>query len=315
MITKNLNQFNKKIRSVFFIAFAFSVVLLFSCTKEVKMKLPAHEPKIVLNCIFSTDSNIEVFLHKSSGIFENHNPWIQNAIVKLYENNIFVEQLNHEQMGLYVSDIIANESSEYKIEVFCDGFDMVKSNDFAPKKPVLIDAVYRDSIYFDAEDKYPVSQLKITIIDNPNMSNFYEVKLQTKGKPTGSSYSEINDVNFRKNADPVLLNENMFDYYPKTILFSDKLFNGKTHTINIDYRGTIHINNGIYQPYDYELIVHVRSVSENYFNYKKTLYKHLFNQESNVWDGSGDPIQMYSNISGGYGIFSAYSEIKVILRK
>lgn len=291
-------------------------ILFIACTKEVKMKLPKHEPKIVVNCIFNTDTNIVVYLHKSSGMFDNATPWIDNATIKLYKNNLFIGQMEYDQMGLYVSDIIANENSEYRIEVFCEGFDMVNSVDFMPQKPFFIGAVFRDSIYIEAEGKYPISQVKITLEDDPNINNYYEVKLQTK-QINGSSSNNVHVVNLRKNADAVLLNENMFDYYPKTILFSDKLFNGKTQVITIDYGCSV-INlgyNGNILPYDYDLIVHVRSVSENYFNYKKTLYKHLFNQESDVWNGSGDPVQMFTNIQGGYGIFSAYSQIIDTIQK
>ena len=61
---------------------------------------------------------------------------------------------------------------------------------------------------------------------------------------------------------------------------------------------------------DYKLIVVLRSVSESYYRYKKMLPEHLNAQQYDFWQGQGDPVEMFTNIEGGYGIFGAYSTVR-----
>ena len=55
-------------------------------------------------------------------------------------------------------------------------------------------------------------------------------------------------------------------------------------------------------------ILKFRTASHEYFKYKKTVGSHLENQDSDLWQGTGNPSRLYSNIEGGYGIFAMYQE-------
>ena len=35
---------------------------------------------------------------------------------------------------------------------------------------------------------------------------------------------------------------------------------------------------------------------------------HFENQIGDIWDGTGNPVNLYSNVENGYGIFAGYSE-------
>ena len=115
-----------------------------------------------------------------------------------------------------------------------------------------------------------------------------------------------------RSEDIVIKNEGLLDYYPSTYPFCDEFFNGQTYTLNFNYLlpQCIAGYNGNYVNLvqDYQLIVYFRSISENYYKYKRKLIIHIENQYSDIWDGIGEPVQMFSNIVGdGYGIFAGYT--------
>ncbi|MFP5471942.1 MAG: hypothetical protein ACLGGV_10145, partial [Bacteroidia bacterium] len=72
---------------------AFAIIGFFSCTKEVKIDLPKAEQKMVVNCLFTKDSNFLVNLTELNDAFDNQVYVINNAAISLYENDIFVEHL------------------------------------------------------------------------------------------------------------------------------------------------------------------------------------------------------------------------------
>lgn len=53
------------------------------------------------------------------------------------------------------------------------------------------------------------------------------------------------------------------------------------------------------------------TTSFHYYKYKSTMDKHLFNQGGWMYDemlliDGGNPVEMYSNVENGYGIFAGY---------
>jgi hypothetical protein len=295
--------------------FVFFAICVQSCTKEVQLDLPQHKPMIVVNSVFTNDSLLKIHISKSNGMFQTSRPWIESAFIKLFENDELIDtkELMATDSGLYISNFIPQESKFYRLEISSGGFNSIECTDFLPKKPILGSICFKDSVYID-EDRFPVSKVEVLIHDPDNNKNFYEIKFKLKYiLPDESKYRITDAISYRKNTDIVLQNENILDYYPETLVFSDELFNGQDYNMIIDFAGPIHISsyNGQreYQGYDFSLILYCRSISENYYKYKKQLTKHLYNQDGDIWDGVGDPVQMYTNIEGGYGIFAGYSQV------
>jgi len=89
----------------------------------------------------------------------------------------------------------------------------------------------------------------------------------------------------------------------KSFVFSDSLFQGKTVEIQIKVQGTSKDN----PPF-----VVLRNVSKSYYQYRRQWTAHQFLQSrERTVDLSffrGEPINMFSNINGGLGIFVAYSQ-------
>jgi len=125
-------------------------------------------------------------------------------------------------------------------------------------------------------------------------------------------------------ADPVLRAESDLDYSPFTYLFSDKLFNGQQYLMKNKFMSAV---TGGYFTTSFapEPKVHyaiLRTVSRNYFNYRKLWLRHYRNQQigNKVEEPISttllsSPIPMYSNIKGGYGIFAAYNQTNYKLKE
>ncbi len=280
------------------IKFILLSLVIFSCEKEIQIDLPEHKAQPVLNCLFSQDSIFKVHLSKTTSIVNNFPSKISDATVHLYENELFIEELTFDG-NIYTSTILPKTNKKYQIKVNTPKFQNITAFDYIPSKPNLISTSLQKNAYTD-EEGYDMGQLTIEFQDNPNKKNYYEVLLIVKetNRPYAPYYDE-------KNNDPVLLNEESLAYEPESLVFSDELLNGSTYKLKINYSS---IEDNL------DLKIYFRHITKNYYNYKKRLIIHLYNQEHDIWEGVGEPISMYTNIEGGYGIFAGYSEITKILK-
>ncbi len=300
-----------------------SLLLLPSCYKQLEIEFPDNEPLIAVSCLFTKDSSFVVKVNQTTGFNDSVSHKITNATCKLFANNQFVENLSHASDGFYTSNHKPDYNTVYKIEVSSKDLSIVSATNQLPTPPKIINLTKQDSIMF-GEDGYYLHQLDLTIKDPAEVSNYYELavfvyyKLDYSGAwwLDSTQLAEV-DTNYRITAvvpqsqDIVLKNEGLLDYYPRTFPFSDELFNGQTYTLNINYLlpgyVTSYNDTEINLITDYQLIVAVRSVSEDYYKYKKKLIIHQNNQDSDIWNGIGEPVQMFSNITNGYGIFAGYT--------
>ncbi len=65
--------------------FIIVLIVIASCTKEVKISLPEQEGAGVVNCLFTNDSIFNIKLNYSCSPLESYNKAIQNAIIYLYK--------------------------------------------------------------------------------------------------------------------------------------------------------------------------------------------------------------------------------------
>jgi len=281
------------------IILVFLSCFILGCEKEVQIDLPEHKTQPVLNCLFSQDSIFKVHLSKTVSIVNNFSSKISDATVHLYENELFIEELTFDG-NIYTSTILPKTNIKYQIKVNTPKFQNITAFDYTPSKPNFISTSYQENVYTD-EEGYDMSQLTIEFQDNPNKKNYYEVVFYAK-EETSIPFVPYFD---EKNNDPVLLNEELLKLAPEILVFSDELFNGTTYKLKINY-SSIEDNLG--------LKIYFRHITENYYNYKKRLIIHLYNQEHDIWEGVGEPVTMYTNIEGGYGIFAGYSEITKLLK-
>lgn len=290
--TKN----NQLLHLLIYALFLFSFLLSYSCTREVTIDIPEHNPKPVLNCLFSNDSIFKVHLGMSSSILGEPVLITDGEEIKLFSNNTFVESLVWEN-GVYVSATTSQPNVSYQIEWKKDGNE-ITSSDYTPELTLIESASYRDSVGIDEfGDNY--SECTLVFSDNPNQTNYYVISLLIYYK----TKEEI--ITYRTNvfsSDPIVNAEGLDEFEPVDLVFSDELINGKTYELKLNYFPYWEAANN-----KYSLIVKFRSVSANYYKYSKSLLKHRFYQESSIWNSFGSPVPMFTNIQDGYGIFAGYA--------
>lgn len=100
----------------------FLVFSIQSCHKELDYEDLDFEPKIVMNGLIYQDSIIEVNVSRTKSIIEHSEilPFLDNAEVKLFENDVYIEDLSYDSLGNYHSTVTAKANTHYRLEAKTD---------------------------------------------------------------------------------------------------------------------------------------------------------------------------------------------------
>ena len=300
---------------VYILLFSVLLVSCTFCTRIVDIDIPPHEPKLVVNSLFTDGQRIRVHLGKTVSAFEYSTPTVQNGLVRLFCNDEEIDTLTFNN-DYYYSRINAEQGEKYSVIINVPELESVSSEDIIPEKTLIESYEHRDSIMMD-DNNFPVMQFELSFTDRPGPS-FYELSIIAQYYV--ADFENRHPVWFKNISDPVLISTGLLDYNPESLVFTDELFEGKETTIKANYSiqtGEIPLIDGGPE-YSYLLFVSLRSISESYYNYIRKQIIYRYNLESNIFTGLPDPVHMYSNINGGYGIFAGYSSdnktINVVIR-
>ena len=294
--------------------------LSLGCQKEIKIDLPTYPPKLVVNCFFNPDSTWKVHLSSTIALTGKDKPgFIDNATVKLYENNILIATLAHTDTGCYTNNQKPLFNKLYTLKVTAPDYEDVECSD------KLISTATAFTTKFDTTKKYitvkdlafseniPVSQLQVSIKDDPAVKNFYELRGIYKDPQAQPILAR--NVIFHS-FSPGL---ETFSNYQQLVLFKDLLFSGAEIivTLYLDNQitfGSTSLPNGnigvAWWKVD-NLYLDIKQVSEQYFLYQKTFLQQKYNQENPF----SEPTKIYSNVKNGLGIFAGYQSYRVKLYK
>lgn len=298
--------------------FAAVLFLGISCQKLLEIPIPNFENKMVVNCIITKDTTINIRLSTTSRINANETQFIDNALVLLKQENNVVDTLKNSGNGYYYSTIKAQKCVTYKLEIQHSQFGLVYATTSIPNSLNISNisqkdfAVPLENNEFNGDVRLPACLFSFNINDPANEQNYYEIILTTK-----QTWNDSMSINPERLVYPFsymseIVNEDILDYSPQKIIFSDSLFNGQTKKIDILY---VPMWLGMYgmQEYTYgkyRLIYKIRSISKEMYLYNKWLIKHQYNQQSDDITKFADPVQMWTNINNGYGVFAGYLETK-----
>jgi hypothetical protein len=291
------------------------ILVISSCYKEVKIDIPEQDILPVVNSIFQTDSVISLDIRKTQTILENKPTKITDAVVTLFEDGQVREVLEF-QGELFTSNTIAKVNAEYTIEIEIPSFETVTAKEKLVDFPKVFSSSFSDSVYVGDEGDL-FSQATIEI-ENTADNDYFELNMFLRildaeqpeheedffyGSTGSILYFDpiLNDI--------VIQNEGLLSYAPSILVFSNELMPEGKYTLRVNYRP---FNSNIYSDNpdaDIVLVMKLRKVSKNYYEYKKTLIRHIETQFGDIWDGVGEPVPLFTNIENGYGIFAGYSEV------
>ena len=290
-----------KIRIITIILIAF---IANACEKEVDMIIPDNGRKLVVNSMIANDSLISVNVSQSLYILDNDEmTYKDNAKVSLFGDGVFIEELNPYGFGNYLSEINAQSGVNYKIEVESDTLGNVWAECNIPDAVQILE-INSDSVY-NAEWETYETQLRVKFKDDGTQANYYMVQVEQQtdyeyyDENTGEWIVESYRYQIYIKSDDLAVEATLSDY--NGLLFSDDLFNGSTYEIRFtveDY--------GYFDGDDInstETVVNLYSLDRELYLYQKSYEMHRNARD----DFFSEPVQVYNNINGGFGIFGGYS--------
>lgn len=282
------------------ILFVVLIVIFFtSCESTAEIDLPPHESLLVLNSLFTPDSILWVRVTHSKSVFDNSpiEPVTNASVDLLDESGNSVGTMLHQGDGVYrlMTSFHPLPGTSYTINASAAGYPAVHSVDRIPAPVPITGYSVHDSARIDA---YGVVMAGLDVtFDDPAEKNYYlleYVKADTSD-PSSPLVSKIQLMTFSDEAGNV-------EVLSSAIAFDDEFNNGKTCTLKALFYSSSELVHPV--PGSHEVVyIRLLSVSRDYYLYKKT---HNI-QAENEGNPFSEPVQVHSNIAGGFGIFAGYS--------
>lgn len=259
-----------------------------ACETVVDVDLPPFKPSLVANSLFNPDSAWTVSLFKSrSRLDTSPYPAVTNATVQIMNGGDMVASLTHVGEGFYRApvDNTPQVGEVYSLKASAPGFEEIQAFGFVPS-PVSISSVDIDI------NRYPY-EFSVDFSDPVGTKNYYQIMAFSPNQPEGGRliplWLESDDLIF----------QDLGGIDGRRALFEDSFISGKSYSLKI--RAYPLDSDPMRQIY-----VVLQSVSEAYFNYKKTADSQLNNGDNPF----STPVQVFNNIENGLGIFAGYSQSK-----
>ncbi len=287
----------------------------FGCEKAIDVNVPFEEPKLVLNGFLDPDSSLGVHLSKSQFVLDNaplQN--ITDAKVTVSVGEELLGELPHQENGYYKLEGIKPEAGKiYTIRAEKTGLPAVEASEKVPAisvvKNIVLDSLgvgeygqQRLSISFSLEDPPGPGDYYQVIVYETGFRKYYEYQPYNPDEPnkepkyTWTPYQHPQQI---ESADP-LAEEMCTGYYSSCgLLIKDEQIDGKlsSHKIIVESFSRNHTE---YEK-DVELSLKVVHVPASFYLYYKTL---ATNREASG-NPFAEPAKAYSNVNGGFGIWSA----------
>lgn len=292
---------------------------IINCQKVEKIEMAGSiTPKIIANCVVDEGIPFVFTISKSLSALDNAQlrP-LKSAVVELSDNKGNKETIKYSAIDeAYISNMVAQAETNYTLKISAPGLKTVTSQMTLPKnlnatagkvnikgKKVEDYGSYR---YISCQN----IELNLSIADESSEKNNYIFEIEAV---YGSGNTDVPYWNWNCTY-PTVEKVSPFDNFSSTnklrFYLRDDLFNGKKIDLSItadkmDYGFT---GSGLYLGNENDSIVGfnivVRKVPDDLYLHWNSVDKAQEN-EGNPFE---EPVQIYTNILGGYGIFSGYRE-------
>jgi len=272
-------------------AILFFFMIFFSCEKEVTFNFE-HKPKLCLNCILNPDSTITANLSLSKKIdkSDNFEP-VKNATIYLYEKEILLGELQEAGNGNYKLAQKPIVGKQYKIVVEVEGFNSIMATTSIPKHPKL--SYFKDTIGIN---EYNILRynLNVKLYDKPGKDFYWLFGSWVVGNVMYSGGCHAINAPFVDNFNRSIDSEGKYGFtHFLQIRISDEGYDGQV----LNFRIPDFVERDEYSAQ------HFLNADEHYDKYIKTTIINRMKEDSEL--PFYEPIQIYSNIKNGYGIFGS----------
>lgn len=264
----------------------------------IELDPPPFEEKIAIHLFGSTESPImtaSIFAHypieEDKTLQETS---LDDAQLNFYKNGNLrgtFQLLQSGSLQNYGFDNVEDleEGQTYAIEVTHPDYpDVYRASQVVPFKSPLMDLGFQEEGGVDI-DGDEASEVSVVFQDPADEVNYYEATILLQ-----DDFSERYYDTYTSSTDPSASRGHLYD----ALVISDESFNGEKKRLNLQMYRTSEAE------LEGKLFVRWRNVTEDYYRFARSL---------NRFDEIGEnpftsPIQIYSNIENGTGIFSLYSE-------
>ncbi|MBI1184066.1 DUF4249 family protein [bacterium] len=291
------------------IIYILSVVWVFaSCEKVIDFKGEVKTPKIVINSLFNTEDSFKVMISNSLSLVDQAQlKALNEATVKLYDANhsLLGDGILTTDGNYYIPDVDIAQGNTYRIEVSNDGFTSVWAENEVPGKTAIVSV---DINNINDQFNGPSKQISMKFKDDPGSENFYMVEVFTdySFEYIPGNFDTYHSRQVLTTNDPSLSNNALSNggYASDRLVFSNANFKGKEYTFVFSTYD--------YTPHDSEKVhveLHFSTLSKEAYSYFKSLDKY------NQTDGNpfATPVQVFTNVENGFGIFAGAAKVKYIL--
>lgn len=276
-----------------------TIMMLTACELVVDIDVPFEGEQLTVNSFFSPDSVWRASVSLNRFIL-NTQPFrrVTNATVIVSDENGPVDTLVHEGNGVYRSDNGKPQARKrYTISASTVVHGAVHAESFVPPA-ALVSNVEIQSSDFNGE---PSSRITLQISDEPTTENYYAITVEIGYEYLSPEYEVLSfrypamlgrdDEGFQE--DEQITNDN-------AMLIKDVFYSGPEMNV------TVHSPdwNLVHAP---DVYVSVKTISKDYYDF--ILTSSLQNQTSG--NPFAQPVQVYSNVQNGFGIFAGYSSYTV----
>jgi len=283
---------------------ALLLCILTACEKEVHIPIEYTEPKLVINSLFNTDSVWEVEVSASQYIYDSGTiPLINDAVVTITSSGSGSVSLTNQGNGLYTSATEKPQTGQvYTIEVTHPNYQNVRSSNELPGVLQIQNMEIQDQTIVSGEQFRKIS---ITFQDSPD-PDYYMIRIM--GGFWDWTYDSLGILDsilipypmWVFSQSPAVENSNPNNMQATTI-FKDELFNGTQYTIDLLVEEFFF--DGVKENIE-EIYISISKISEEYYWYETSYQAYVSSQNNQFFS---QPVQVYTNIENGLGIFAGFS--------
>lgn len=279
------------------------ILILFSCEKDVTFNFK-HEPKLNLNCILNPDSLVTAKLTLSQSI---DNPdkikQVNGAIITLFEGDVLFGVLKEESSGQYKLEKKPKEGKTYKITADVEGYALVSAETTIPYRPEI---EYEIEINKHTENN-KFYDMHVNLYDKPGRDFYWIYKSWVVNNRHYASGVNVINSPYTDNFNQIIDSDLQFGYYLFLgVHLTDEGYDGQTLKFSIPdlnlTQSEVTYSKGLY----------FMNADEHHHKYIKTFIINRFNETSEL--PFYEPVQIYSNIKNGFGIFGSNAVTTIDLR-
>jgi hypothetical protein len=310
------------ISKVFFVLLTINI----SCAKSklVEINTPTYEPKLVVNAQLAKDSSLVVYIHKTLPILVSLNAYdtgYSKATIVLFEDGNFMDSLKWDTANKYYYSPLHKKISatkKYSIKVSAKDITELSATSITPNICTIDTLIYSKNpnpSYTSNDDIF------IRFKDDPNEKNYYTVFLSIPeiypDPPNSSNYILDYYKDSPYSNDPTLEYINYIDNSSRNsyfnifstrrtvgIFFNDASFNGSEKELHFFYRSYDLLGKGLSPNSLSYPKFHLAKINKEFYDYLKLVRT----QSVTVNNPFLQPAVFQSNIIGGYGLFTTYTE-------